>query len=133
MKIANILEIARALIDEVAEFDMLDSTFDTSCGSAGCIAGHIAYLYPRKTGGVIRCNGDGSADDSTVRIHFQIPGVDALRIFMGSNRDETLADVTRWTAAAALINYIRTKRVEFRKHSKTDAISMVEKAEKEFL
>jgi len=125
----NILEIARALIDKVAKFNMSTVGFDTDCGSAGCIAGHIAYLHPRKSVGIYRDNGDGSVNPAVIGQHFKISIDEACRIFYGGTR--SVEYITRWDAAAALVRFATDRTIDFKQTAKPCAIAMVEAAERE--
>lgn len=127
----NILEIARALIDKVAKFNMASDAVDRKCGSAGCIAGHILWLHPKKRVGIDKWDRFSFASSETIAHHFEITLREARSFFAGGGKE--LAQIDRWDAAAALARYINTGKVDFKATAPSIAKAMVEEAERKFL
>jgi hypothetical protein len=133
MKIDRLLKTARAIQDQKFEFDMWSDKI-AACGTAGCVAGTIAALYPSartltrrgkrsprhwddiSVGLALGFNmsDESSFVDESGDWHFSEGFKITDALFYGDNTVD-LDDITRWMAVDTLVTLARTGKVVWRK------------------
>lgn len=108
-----ILELADFIERAEYEFRMSSAIVDLNCGSAGCIGGHAAVLWPDE----IACDlilGSRSFIPSSLAAKLDMPFRDFWALCYGAPGVSAMSDITREMAIAALRRLADTGVVEFR-------------------